>query len=161
MSKSNSPTDADNTDPLDQTFNVDANGTPTNVRLVVEDDNPGMNNELSVTARLRGRRLSGTFIPNYPTASVGGRDDGHYLVEFDQPLHQYSTRFGDFIMGGATAVEIPDDVGDRICDHFDIDTLSERADEVADRVFMTRLRLRAEADEEFRDELIELLDRVE
>lgn len=150
-----------NIDPLDQTFNVDADGTPVSARLQITDDEPSISNELDATIRLRGRHVNATFTPEYPAMGAGARDDGRYVVRFNAQIPAFTSRHGDFIMGGATGIVIPRGVGDRICEHFDMDTLDDRANEVAEESFRSQLRARLEhGDDEFRDEVEALLERT-
>ncbi len=161
MSQTDTQPDADG-DPLDHTFEVQLNDITASARLIIDDEaEPSVSHELPGEMRVRGRTLPVTFKPHYPTTGVGTRDTGEYRAEFDRPLHAFNEQQGDFILGAATAVVIPDEVGDRICEQFDIDTLGERANEVADQNLISQLRARIEYgdDEELREEVEAILDR--
>lgn len=150
--------------PLDQTFSVNIenpHGGPseTQLRLLV-DDEPDMTGDIPVEVRASGQHIKGTLTTQDPQTGLAD-SDGRHVIEFKSMVRQFRTRFGDFIMNGATAVVIPDKVGDQIRTHFDQPTLPERRSEAAERSLKAQLRVRMENDEDFRNDVEDLLNATE
>lgn len=150
--------------PLDQTFSVNIEnpyGGPseTQLRLLVDAD-PDMTGDIPVEVHASGQHIKGTLTTQDP--QTGFTDsEGQHVIEFNSMVRQFRTRFGDFIMNGATAVVIPDEVGDRIREHFDQPTLPERRSEAAERSLKAQLRVRMENDDDFRNDVADLLTATE